>query len=137
MSKSGGRQQGRVQVVRCAPEAIRRRRAGETLGSIYDDLFARGDITVAYRTFTGWVTRLEAEPIYEAGPGPSSSSAGRSYSDQRETAAVKNNTGASRRADVERKGSASKQPKKIGMGVPIPSPLDSEPDCGALFGEEK
>lgn len=137
MTKLGARQQGRVQVVRCAPEAIRRRRAGETLGSIYDDLLARGDITVAYRTFTGWVTRLEAEPIYEADAAPFPAGKTDSSSDKNRTPSVAARDAVPSSGDATRRKPAPGQPKKIGMGVPIPSPLDSEPDVGALFGEQE
>lgn len=60
------RTKARAEAVRCAAEAISRRRAGETLSAIYDDLKERGEITLALRTFMRWIGRLEREPLYQA-----------------------------------------------------------------------
>ena len=62
------KQQGKAQVVRVSRESHLRRRAGETLRSIYDDLTARGEITIPMRTFTRWVTRLEKDETYQPLP---------------------------------------------------------------------
>ena len=61
-------QQGKAQVIRVSRESHARRRAGETLRSIFEDLTARGEITIPMRTFTRWVTRLENDETYEPLP---------------------------------------------------------------------
>jgi len=61
-------QQGKAQVVRVSEEAHARRRAGETLRVIFEDLTARGEITIPMRTFTRWVTRLESDTAYQPLP---------------------------------------------------------------------
>lgn len=142
MTKSGARQHGRAQVVRCAPEAIRRRRAGETLAVIYDDLLARGDITVAYRTFTGWVTRLASEPIYEAAPLPTSAqpNAAATVTDaSRRWAEDTTGSSASRQSPTLNSETSSTEPHsgrkaRHGIaGVVRPAAPDSEIDPTKLF----
>ena len=59
------KQQGKAQVVRVSEEAHARRRAGQTLRMIFEDLTARGEITIPMRTFTRWVTRLESDTAYQ------------------------------------------------------------------------
>lgn len=59
------KQQGKAQVVRVSRESHERRRAGETLRSIFEDLTARGEITIPMRTFTRWVSRLEKDETYQ------------------------------------------------------------------------
>ena len=57
------RHKGRQQVLRCAEEIMERRRYGEPVLTIYDDLFERGAVDLAYRTFCRWAARLERGKI--------------------------------------------------------------------------
>ena len=57
------RHKGRQQVLRAADEILERRRFGEPMLAIHGDLKERGDIDLAYRTFSRWVRRLETGEI--------------------------------------------------------------------------
>ena len=61
------RHKGRQQVLRCAEEIMERRRYGEPVLTIFDDLSERGAVDLAYRTFCRWSARLERGEI---GVGP-------------------------------------------------------------------
>ncbi len=58
----------RAQVVRLWPEILARKRRGETGSCIYDDLVARGEVTMAMRTFMRWVARFSREQPYDTAP---------------------------------------------------------------------
>ena len=49
----------RAEAVRVSGEALRRKAAGESVAAIYDDLVARGETSMALRTFQKWMKRFE------------------------------------------------------------------------------
>lgn len=49
----------RAEAVRVAGEVLARKGAGESIAAIYDDLVARGELTMALRTFQNWMKRFE------------------------------------------------------------------------------
>ena len=52
----------RAEAMRVATEVLKRRRYGETTVAVFDDLTERGEITMAYRTFAGWMKRFADDP---------------------------------------------------------------------------
>ena len=62
------RHKGRQQVLRCAEEILERRRYGEPVLTIFDDLSERGTVDLAYRTFCRWAARLERGEIGVSAP---------------------------------------------------------------------
>ncbi len=52
----------RAEAMRVAPEVLERRRHGETMVAVFDDLIERDEITMAYRTFAQWMKRFADDP---------------------------------------------------------------------------
>ena len=147
------RYSARAEAVRCADEAIRRIRAGETISAIHDDLTERREITMALRTFMQWMRRLENDsPYVPLSESTSTSQNRKEHAEQSKSHRLTNRPAENRNGERSKPstqlrdqpstaGGAAREvttePKRIRMGTPIPSPLNTEPDNVALFGEDQ
>lgn len=121
----------RAQVVRVADEALARKRAGETVSAIFDDLIERGEIDMVLRSFSRWVNRLEKGKNFVplAEPFSNTGTAARTRSGQPKT---EDNNREFDRSRPELPGDL----RHARIGTPLPSMPNTTPDMKALFGEE-
>ncbi len=118
------RYSARAEAVRCADEALRRLRAGETFSAIHADLSERREITMALRTFMQWMRRLETNSPYVPLSAPASN-----------PESPKADAWLSRRDQPQPASSPRRPggPRHAIAGVPRPVAPTSEPNPEDLF----
>lgn len=123
----------RAQVVRVADEALERKRAGETVSAIFDDLIERGEISMALRSFSRWVGRFERGMAFVA-TDPTSTSRPNRNAVSVQTHLTELSKPSSLQVDQPTKQPVGFKHARIGVALaPLPN---MEPDRKALLGDD-
>ena len=123
----------RAQVVRVADEALERKRAGETVSAIFDDLIERGEIRMALRSFSRWIGRFERDMAFV----PTNATVAPSSMRDHNAASVPTHLAQPSRPRSHQAASPKNQPagfKHARIGVALAPLPNMEPDRKALLG---
>lgn len=123
----------RAEAVRCAEEVLARKGAGQSLAAIYDDLIARGELSMGLRAFQKWMKRFEGGESFVPLSTEIQGASGRDYNAAPALTPL-NQTIGSQTANPSPSPPSTFRHARLGVpAAPLPN---LEPDLKALLGDD-